>query len=131
MRDAVENGLAAAVSVPVWASWKTLVSIAAYHSFGGEVEARTPPRYAAYPFMPSPTFAHSSLVDAEVVVDEVRCHADQREPLAALPDHLMAGRMRDQVSKSLHGNRIAVAEHLLDRLGERQKTRHSQAFLEG
>jgi len=37
------------------------VSVTAYHSFGGEVEASkhphdTPP----YPFMPSPTFSHSS-----------------------------------------------------------------------
>jgi hypothetical protein len=28
-------------------SFKTLVSVTAYHSFAGEVEARTPPRYAA------------------------------------------------------------------------------------
>jgi hypothetical protein len=34
---------------PGWASWKTLVSVTAYHSFGGEVEARTPPRYTALP----------------------------------------------------------------------------------
>jgi hypothetical protein len=27
----------------------TLVSVTAYHSFGGEVEASTPPRYAALP----------------------------------------------------------------------------------
>src|SRR5260221_12149870 len=26
-----------------WESWKTLVSVTAYHSFGGEVEARTTP----------------------------------------------------------------------------------------
>jgi len=27
---------------------KTLLSVTAYRSFGGEVEARTPPRYAAF-----------------------------------------------------------------------------------
>ena len=37
-------------SVPGWESWKTLLSVMAYHSFSGEVEARTPPRYAALPF---------------------------------------------------------------------------------
>jgi hypothetical protein len=37
-------------SVPGWESLKTLLSVTAYHSFGGEVEARTPPRYAALPF---------------------------------------------------------------------------------
>jgi len=36
--------------VPGWESWKTLLSVTAYHSFSGEVEARTPPRYAALPF---------------------------------------------------------------------------------
>jgi hypothetical protein len=35
--------------VPGWESSKTLVSVTAYHSFGGDVEARTPPRYAALP----------------------------------------------------------------------------------
>jgi hypothetical protein len=40
----------------------TLSWVTAYHSFGGEVEAfehphDTPP---PYPFIPSPTFAHSS-----------------------------------------------------------------------
>ena len=34
---------------PAHDTWKTLVSVTAYHSFGGEVEARTPPRYAALP----------------------------------------------------------------------------------
>src|SRR5204862_5121891 len=36
--------------MPGWESWKTLLSVTAYHSFSGEVEARTPPRYAALPF---------------------------------------------------------------------------------
>src|SRR3712207_4029426 len=35
------------VKLSGWASLKTLWSDKAYHSFGGEVEARTPPRYAA------------------------------------------------------------------------------------
>ena len=48
-------------NVPGWVSSKTLVSVTAYHSFGGEVEGvehphDTPP----YPFMPSPTFGLSS-----------------------------------------------------------------------
>src|SRR3954447_20202239 len=34
-------------SMPGWESWKTLLSVTAYHSFSGEVQARTPPRYAA------------------------------------------------------------------------------------
>jgi hypothetical protein len=35
--------------LPGWESWKTLVSVTAYHSFGGEVEASNTPRYAASP----------------------------------------------------------------------------------
>jgi hypothetical protein len=31
------------VKGPGWESWKTLVSITAYHSFGGEVEASSTP----------------------------------------------------------------------------------------
>src|SRR5215467_855424 len=31
--------------VPGWQSWKTLASVTAYHSFGGEVEASSTPRY--------------------------------------------------------------------------------------
>src|SRR5438045_2842001 len=39
----------------------TLVSVTAYHSFAGEVEAsNTPHDTPPYPFMPSPTSAHSS-----------------------------------------------------------------------
>ena len=37
------------VKVPGWESWKTLASVTAYHSFGGEVGASNTPRYAALP----------------------------------------------------------------------------------
>jgi hypothetical protein len=49
------------VKVPGWESWKTLVSVTTYHSFGGEVELRTPHHTPPYLLMPSPTFAHSSV----------------------------------------------------------------------
>jgi hypothetical protein len=55
--------------VPGWANRKTLVSVTAYHSFGGEVEARTPHDSPPYPFMPSPTFAHSSFNPRSVLCD--------------------------------------------------------------
>src|SRR4051794_40112128 len=44
-----------------WISLTTLSWVTACHSFGGEVEARTPPRYAASSLTPSPTSAHTSL----------------------------------------------------------------------
>src|SRR5262249_56633844 len=57
-----KTSVSGSAKVPGWVSWKTLVSVTAYHSFGGEVGGfehphDTPP---SYPFMPSPTFADSS-----------------------------------------------------------------------
>src|SRR5207253_11265448 len=48
------------VKPPGCANCKTLVSVTAYHSFAGEVEAKHPHDTPPYPFTPSPTFAHSS-----------------------------------------------------------------------
>jgi hypothetical protein len=44
-----KTSVSRSVKVPGWTSWKTLVSVTAYHSFGGEVEALNTPRYAALP----------------------------------------------------------------------------------
>jgi hypothetical protein len=50
-----KTSLNESAKVPGCECWKT------YHSLGGEAEAlNTPPRYAAHPFMPPPTFVHSS-----------------------------------------------------------------------
>ena len=50
--------------VPGCESWKTLASVTAYHSFGGEVEASsTPTTRRLTPLMPSPTFAHSCMAN--------------------------------------------------------------------
>src|SRR3954465_15263605 len=54
------TAVSGSVKVPGWESWKTLVSVTAYHSFGGEVELRTPHDTPPHLLMPSPTFAHSS-----------------------------------------------------------------------
>ena len=55
----------------------------------------------------------NQLVDAahadELVVDQVRRHADQRQTLAALADDLMGGGMRDQVGETFQRHRVAVA----------------------
>ena len=54
------------------------------------------------------------LVDAahadELVVDQVRRHADQRQVLAALADDLVAGGVRDQVGEPLHRHGVAIAD---------------------
>ncbi len=39
-----------------WESFKTVLSLTAYHSFVGEVEARSPPRYAALTLHPVTNF---------------------------------------------------------------------------
>src|SRR6202043_4126347 len=55
-------------NVPGWVSSKTLVSVTAYHSFGGEVEVlNTPHDTPPYPFMPSPTFGLSSSTEFDRV----------------------------------------------------------------
>jgi hypothetical protein len=48
------------VKAPGRASLMTLLSDTAYHSFIGEVEARTPPRYVALPGHAVTNFWHSS-----------------------------------------------------------------------
>src|SRR5712691_11185589 len=60
----------------------------------------------------------------ELVIEEVRRHADEREALAALADDLVSGRERDQVGEPLHRDHIAIPNGFLHRLGKRQKARH-------
>src|SRR3954465_14786930 len=57
------TAVSGSVKVPGWESWKTLASVTAYHSFGGEVELRTPHDTPPFLLMPSPTSAHSSRLD--------------------------------------------------------------------
>jgi hypothetical protein len=68
--------------VPGCANLITLSWVTAYHSFGREVEAfehphDTPP----YPFIPSPTFAHSSSLDARLTGELVWCEFEWVEYL--------------------------------------------------
>jgi hypothetical protein len=60
----------------------------------------------------------------ELVVDDIRRHADQIEVLAPLADHLVAGRVRDQMGESFHRDGIAVANGGFHGLGEGQNLRH-------
>jgi hypothetical protein len=60
----------------------------------------------------------------QLVVDQVRRHPDQRQILPALADHLVAGRMGDQVRESLQGDSIAVLQQLGDGLPEREQLCH-------
>ena len=42
-RTIAQTSVSGSAKVPGWESWKTLVSVTAYHSFGGEVEASSTP----------------------------------------------------------------------------------------
>ena len=64
----------------------------------------------------------------QLIVDDVRRHADQRQVLAALANDLMAGGGRNEVGETLHRHNIAVADRRGDRVGKRHQLRHFAAF---
>src|SRR5262249_39625164 len=53
------------------------------------------------------------------------------EPLAALADDLVAGRMRDEVREAFHRDRVAVPDIGLDGGGKRYELRHGRHLGEG
>src|SRR5215211_8700659 len=55
-----KTSLSGSENAPGWISLTTLSWLTAYHSFGGEVEARTPHDTPPQPLTPSPTSAHGS-----------------------------------------------------------------------
>ena len=63
----------------------------------------------------------------QLVVDQVRRHADQRQVLAALADDLVPGRERDEMGEAFHGDGVAVPDGRFHGFGEGQKTGHSGA----
>ena len=72
----------------------------------------------------------NELVDAahadELVVDQVRRHADQGQMLAALPYDLVAGGMRNKMGEAFQRHRVAVANGVLDGFGQRRNMRHER-----
>src|SRR5690242_351736 len=54
----------------------------------------------------------------QLVVDDVRRQTQQMQVAAALPDDLVAGRVRDEMRESLTGDGIAVVDQLGNRLRE-------------
>src|SRR6516162_5420228 len=84
------------LKVPGWASLITLSWVTAYHSFGGEVEAfehphDTPP---PYPFIPSPTFALSSLGPPFCIRPESN-RGGSRDPALELPGGVLVSRQEE------------------------------------
>ena len=64
----------------------------------------------------------------QLVVDQVRRHADERQVAAALADQLVPGRVRDQVREALQRDGVAVAHESGDRLAEREDLGHRAAL---
>jgi hypothetical protein len=55
--------------------------------------------------------AHSD----ELVVDQIRRHPDERQPLAPLADRFVGCGKRNQMCEALHGDAVAVMQMLPDR----------------
>src|SRR5262245_45880405 len=60
----------------------------------------------------------------ELVVEEIGRHLDEGEATPLLADHLVAGRIGDEMGEPLHRHGIAVPDAVLHRLGKGQETRH-------
>jgi hypothetical protein len=76
---------------------------------------------AADPGVPAPGEhepPHTAHPD-QLVVEDVRCHADERQIGATLPEDLVTGGEGDQVGEALERDGAAVGDRSLDRLGER------------
>jgi hypothetical protein len=63
-------------------------------------------------------FARAAHAD-QLVVDDVRRHAQERQVPPAAPDQLVPGGVRDQVREALERDRVGVADELVDRLPQR------------
>ena len=64
----------------------------------------------------------------QLVVDQVRRHADQRQALAALADHLVPGGEGDEMGEPFHGDRVAVLHMFFDGFGKGQECCHARPF---
>ena len=54
----------------------------------------------------------------QLIVNQIRGHADERQIAAALTDDLVTGGEWNQVSEALQSHNVTVANHFLDRLFE-------------
>ncbi len=54
----------------------------------------------------------------QLIVDQIRRHADERQIAPPLPDDFVPGGERNQVCEAFQSHHIAVANHFLDRLFE-------------
>jgi hypothetical protein len=66
----------------------------------------------------------------QLVVDEVRRHADQLQPLAALADDLVRGREWDEMREALHRHAVAIAHVRGDRIMQGKNLGHRSGALD-
>src|SRR5262245_24258243 len=94
------TSVSGSAKVPGWESWKTLVSVTAYHSFGGEVEASNTPtirriipscRHQSSPIAPGPLMRTHGLMGLSFLhtgdVVDARAHLDRAITLYNPAEH--------------------------------------------
>ena len=64
----------------------------------------------------------------QLVVDDVRRHAHERQVTPSLPDQLVAGGMGDEMREALECDDVPVTDELLDRLGDRNDLSHARSL---
>ena len=62
----------------------------------------------------------------ELVIYQIRRHADQRQVFLALTDDLVTRRMGDKVREAFHGHFVAIVDKARDRRGQGGDVSHSQ-----
>jgi len=80
---------------------------------------RADPRVAAPREHELPRAAHPD----QLVVHDVGGHADERQLALPLADHLVPGRVRNQMREALQRNGVAVVDEVADRVCERNDQR--------
>src|SRR5439155_5903761 len=111
-----KTSVSGSAKLPGWESWKTLVSVTAYHSFGGEVEASNTPtirrltpscRHQLSPIAP-PQTRPLALRDRHHRVEFASAFVEIRT-LAARPDPSTRMRPRNHAASTMVSLRLAVA----------------------
>jgi hypothetical protein len=62
----------------------------------------------------------------QLIVDEVRCHAHERQLAASLADDFVPGGEGNEVREALHGDDVPIMDHRLDGVAQRAETRHDR-----
>ena len=87
------------------------------HSFSTASRSRCNEPTPGFPPQENTSFDGAAGAD-QLIVDDVRRHADERQVLALLPDDFVAGGERNQVREALEGDGVAVVHEFFDGVSE-------------